>query len=123
MKKQGFTLVEVLIAIILVAIALFAVIALQTYTFKVQRAASDRHTAATLAAGAADEAILELEKNINKDVSLDKTASDIRGYSYSVLCTPDPVSSDLKDLEVNVFWVDDKDQEQTFTLQTKVVRR
>lgn len=120
-QSRGFSLIEVMTAIFLIAVGLFALIALQLFSLRNQRGSTQRHTASVLAADIMDTAVFTLEEDFTTDVSQARTAAPIDGFEYS-LTSEDASESDLlKVLKVVVFW-DSSGVEHKFELETKVLQ-
>ncbi|MGE0488705.1 MAG: hypothetical protein AB7S38_05790 [Vulcanimicrobiota bacterium] len=120
--KAAFALAEVMAALLVVSIALFALIALQIYALRSQQGASERHTASVLASSLIDEAINTLETDFAADVDQARQAASVTGFEYERTAEPDPASALLKQLEVIVYWTD-RDGEHHYTVSTKVVKK
>lgn len=120
--KAAFALAEVMAALLVVSIALFALIALQIYALRSQQGASERHTASVLASSLIDEAINSLETDFDVDVTQARQASSVAGFDYERNAEPDPASALLKQVEVIVYWTD-RDGEHRYTVSTKVVKK
>lgn len=107
-----------MIALVIVTIAVFALVAVQIHSVRAQMATTERHTASVLAASLADQAIAALEEDFDASVQAARQPSQVQGYEYRLEVTDE--AAGLKGLKVDVYWTD-RHGAQTFTLETKVL--
>ncbi|MBI2913109.1 MAG: prepilin-type N-terminal cleavage/methylation domain-containing protein [Chloroflexi bacterium] len=122
MSRGGFTLAEIMVALLVVSIGLFALVALQIHSLRAQQGTTQRHTASLLAASLADEAVEQLEIDFGAAVDKSRQAATVAGYEFEIRAAPDPASALLKQLEVVVYWTDRQGAQQ-YRLATKVVKK
>lgn len=121
-KKSAFTLMEVLIAIALISIGLFGVVAAQAFAVR-----SEFKNGLRFEAGAVAGSILErAEQTLASDFEADLSRQDITfgNFIYSVEQTSgsDPDFADqLQRVTVRVRWSDDQG-DRDYTLWTEFVR-
>lgn len=107
-----------MIALLIVTIAVFALVAVQIHSVRAQLATTERHTASVLAASLADQAIAALEEDFDAPVGAARQPSLIQGYAYQLEVTDE--AAGLKGLKVNVYW-NDRHGSHVFLLETKVL--
>lgn len=120
-QKRAFSLIEVMSALLLISVGLFALVALQIHSLRMQQGSTDRHTASVLASDLMDEAVAALEEDFEQDVAAARQASAVEGFEFSRSVAPDPASPLLKVVLVEVYW-SNPNGEFKFRLETKVVK-
>ena len=124
-SETGFTLIEILIALLVLGVGLIATMAYMPAGLVASRKAADINKAAMLARGVFAEVKAVSETSISSADALDTAgvftaAADYPGYAYSVDVNPKNAAQ-LKTITVTVQWTF-KGKFQTDTYQTQIVK-
>ena len=124
MRSRGFTLAEVMVAVVLISIASLALIGVQIFALRAGNTNRQQHMASVIASSLMAERERE---NRNNQVAFDtplqiaRTAAAQAGFFYSV--DEQILSQGLKEIRVQVFYKqlhEGRDIDQTYPLRTVV---
>ncbi len=119
LKKNGFTLIEIIIALTILGIGLISVLAYLPVALDASKKAADMTTAALIAQKHIEEIKSASYNDITSADGYDTSGvfnadSDFAGFSY-MIAVSNPGASDAKDLSVTVRWgFKGKDHVETF---------
>lgn len=116
-SARGFTLVEVMIALVVLSIAVLGLVAAQIWALRSSEANRQRHTASEIASAQMASIESRLRADFTgTDVTQARTpVPDQAGFDYQV--TPAPEGSRLRNVEVRVFY-QDRTGEHAYVLWT-----
>ena len=126
-KCSGFTLLEVMVAIAIIAIALTAVLGSQSQSLSLASEAKFSTTAAFLAQGKMAEIEAEKAEDLTSDSG--DFGEDFPGYGWELsvndvtLDEPEGVSEHLKQIDLTVSWKDHDEYEYRLRLYRFVSER
>ncbi|MFH1776090.1 MAG: type II secretion system protein [Candidatus Omnitrophota bacterium] len=127
MRKNGFTLIEVLASIVLITVALIPIMRIIPQMIENSLKAERLTTAIFLAQGKTDEVKNALINSFStsQDAAVTAFASPYTSYKYIVT---DDDSTGIKDIQVEVWYDEDDDDsrdatEESITINTKVADR
>lgn len=127
-SDRGVTLAEILFTLLFIALAVLAVIGIQTFALKAQRVSKERQGASLLATSLMWRTVDSVKTDFT--IPVDMPAPESAGtdldpqarFTYQVqeLSVAPPLTSDqLRQIKVTVFWQSDRGP-QSFELTTKV---
>ncbi len=119
--RRGFTILEILFMIFIIAVPLAGLVATQYFIYSGSRKAEDRYKASVIAASLLEEADLELYECFTDSLVRDKRpvpAMERFQYEMEEL----ERTADLVEVRATVFW-QDQQGEHTFSLSTNLARR
>ena len=103
--SSGFNLAEVMVAFMLVVIALFALVAMQTQSMRSHHDSRESHMATVIAGSEMAEVESLLEKDFTAKV--DKAATPVTGHpGYSSEVSVTVLGPELKKVKVGVSWTE-----------------
>ena len=121
-RIRGVNLVEVLLAISVLAVATLALLSVRTFSLQAQQKTQERQTATALALEVMTEAEAKIEANFEVDLGA--------GYTHDTSAWPDGFthtltqqfdSPELQSIEVMLFWTD-RNGPQEYRLWTKFAK-
>lgn len=117
--RRGFSIVEVLLAAVLIGFGVLALVGVQIYSLKVGKGTSGRYTASLLASSILNECEARLKDGFSTPVDQARgPAPDHPGYEFEVTSLPEGLY--LKRVEVKVYWKDAEGEARQYVLWTKV---
>lgn len=120
-SQHAFSLSEVMVGLMVIVIALFALMALQAYTLRVQKFSEERHRAVSLATSRMVRVEAALDEDFEADPSGVLTPDpEYPEVSLEVIVEPG-LSEDIKDIRVRAVWQEDRGQ-LSYHLENSVVR-
>lgn len=105
LNSKGFTLIEVLIALVILAVSLLALAALMTTTTKNNAFGGRLTEAATLAQDKLEELRAMRWESIPLKMSMDSPESRT-GIQYTRSWIANPLNANLKEVEITINWND-----------------
>ena len=120
-RRRAFSILEVLLASLLVGLGLLALIGVQIYSLKAGRGTTGRYTASVLAASLISECEARLTEGFDDPIDQGRTAApSYPGYDFTVTSAVE--GPNLKKVQVTVLWRDEQQVDRQYVLWTKVVR-
>ncbi|MGE0492342.1 MAG: prepilin-type N-terminal cleavage/methylation domain-containing protein [Vulcanimicrobiota bacterium] len=117
--KRGFTLSEVMVAIMLISIALLALVSMQAHTLRSEGMTQQRHQASVIAGSYLAQAEASLESDFDRDVSKPRQTADDPDFEVEV--NQQPLEPDLQAVTVRVLWRE-KQGWMDYVVRSKVAR-
>ncbi|MEW6279800.1 MAG: prepilin-type N-terminal cleavage/methylation domain-containing protein [Candidatus Eremiobacterota bacterium] len=118
---RGYSLIEILVAVLLIAIALLALAGVQAVALRSQQGVGGRHTASVVAASVMGECEAALKQDFTADVTRSRAPyAGQPGYEVSVSQRVE--SPLLRRVDVSVYWRDEHDDAHEYRLWTRAVR-
>ena len=124
MSRRGLSLSEVIVAVGICTIAVFALVSLQVASLRWKSKSGRQQEASLLASSALDETVSRLRLNF-KDTGLNQSLHPLSGgfFRQRVQVTNDGTEADpdavIKKVEVIIYW-NDRQGEQHYRLVTRV---
>lgn len=119
-------MIEVMVAVGILAASLLALISILTFSFRAQIKSEKAHTASLIAKSLLNEAAHLLDENFDRSVLTPELPGSVLqeyqpGSEYKVRLQLEAETANLKRVEVEVVW-EDQNGDQTETTMTKVLR-
>ena len=120
-SRRAFSILEVLLAAVLMGLGLLALIGVQIYSLKAGKGTTGRYTASVVASSVLNDCEALLKEDFSADLNAPRApAPDYPGYDFSVTASNE--NANLKRVRVTVYWKDEQGLAQTYVLWTKLVR-
>jgi prepilin-type N-terminal cleavage/methylation domain-containing protein len=122
LRMRGFTLAEVMLAVLILSLAVLGLLSVQAYAFRAQSKGTERNRASVIAASRMNALEAKLKDDFGASVTQARAyVPDEAGYEIAVAQAAVPPLDDLKELLVTVYWTDDQGPHE-YDLRTRVLK-
>src|SRR5438105_210758 len=107
MRARGFTLAEVMVCVLLLAMAVLGLVSVQVYTLNATKSNRGAHTATVISTSVMNDVEHRLHQNFTQSVAQSSTAvPGFDGFQCAVAESFVDTAQTLKQIDTTVFWKD-----------------
>lgn len=121
-RMRGFTLAEVMLAVLILSLAVLGMLSVQAYAFRAQGKGTERNRASLLAASRMNAVEAKLKDDFGATLTQARApVPDAPGFELAVAQAAVPALADLREVLVTVYWTDDQGPHE-YGLRTRILK-